>query len=87
MLAARGYCWCGAAGGIKAHSLLEDGEKFDLILADLVKDRLGGIGLLERSSHQFPDLPVALIMTTPHSLSGALEGIRKGAYDFLLLPF
>ena len=26
-------------------------------------------------------------MTTPHRLSAALEGIRKGAYDFLLLPF
>lgn len=86
ILTASGYSCCEVAGGIKALTLLEAGEEFDLILTDLVNDRLGGIGLLERRSHQFADIPVALMTTSPR-LGYALEGMRNGTFDYLLMPF
>jgi DNA-binding NtrC family response regulator len=86
MLTAGGYQCREATGGLKALTLLEAGEKFDLILTDLVNDRLGGIGLLEVKTEHFPDIPLALI-TTVGRLGYALEGMRNGAYDYLLMPF
>ena len=86
MLAAWGYECREATGGLKALTLLKAGENFDLILTDLVNDRLGGIGLLELKKEYFPDIPVALI-TTWRRLGYALEGMRNGAYDFLPIPF
>jgi DNA-binding NtrC family response regulator len=86
MLTARGYQCRKATGGLKALTLIEAGEKFDLILTDLLNDGLGGIGLLELKKEQFPDIPVALI-TPLRRLGYALEGMRNGAYDYLLMPF
>ena len=71
---------------MEALALLESGEKFELMLSDLMMANLDGIGLLERTKERFPDMPVVMV-TAVHDISVALAAIRNGAYDYLLKPF
>src|SRR5216683_2732098 len=86
MLATAGYKCHQAASGNEALALLESGEKFELMLSDLMMANLDGIGLLERTKERFPDMPVVMV-TAVHDISVALAAIRNGAYDYLLKPF
>ena len=62
--------------------MLNSGEEFELLLTNLMMPNLNGIGLLERTKEQFPDMPVVL-ETAVHDISVALAFIRNGAYDYL----
>jgi putative nucleotidyltransferase with HDIG domain len=75
-----------AGSGMEALALLESGEKFELMLSDLMMANLDGIGLLEKTKERFPDMPVVMV-TAVHDISVALAAIRNGAYDYLLKPF
>jgi DNA-binding NtrC family response regulator len=86
ILSGAGYECREAANGLEALQLLHAGEKFDLMLTDVMMDRLDGIGLLERTKVEFPEMPV--VMGSPvNDISVILIGLRKGAYDYLLYPF
>ena len=58
-----------AASGLEALSLLS-GDTFDLVLYDLMMPlhNFDGIGLLERTTKQYPDIPV-VIVTAVHDIS------------------
>src|SRR6266852_1868463 len=86
MLTTAGYKCHQAASGNEALALLESGEKFELMLSDLMMANLDGIGLLERTKERFPDMPVVMV-TAVHDISVALAALRNGAYDYLLKPF
>jgi putative nucleotidyltransferase with HDIG domain len=86
MLASAGHVCSQAASGLEALSILESGEEFALMLSDLMMAELDGIGLLERSKEQFPEMPVVMV-TAVHDISVALAAIRNGAYDYLPKPF
>jgi len=86
ILAAAGYKWQQASSGMEALALLNSGEKFELMLSDLMMADLDGIGLLERTKEKYPDMPVVMV-TAVHDISVALAAIRNGAYDYLLKPF
>ena len=86
MLSSANYKCRQAASGLEALALLESGEQFELMLSDLMMAELDGIGLLERTKEQFPDMPVIMV-TAVHDISVALAAIRNGAYDYLLKPF
>ena len=86
MLSAAGYRCAQAASGLQALSVLESGQEFELMLSDLMMAELDGIGLLERTKEQYPDMPVVMV-TAVHDISVALAAIRNGAYDYLLKPF
>ena len=86
MLTTAGYKCHQAGSGNEALALLESGEKFELMLSDLMMANLDGIGLLERTKERFPDIPVVMV-TAVHDISVALAAIRNGAYDYLLKPF
>jgi CheY-like chemotaxis protein len=73
----------GANSSREALSLIESGEEFDLILADLRMPDLDGVDLLEHTKDKYPDLPV--VMVTPN-ITVALDAIRNGAYDYVLRP-
>jgi len=66
--------------------MLNSGEKFELLLTNLMMPKLDGIGLLERTKEQFPEMPV-VVETAVHDTSVALACIRNGAYDYLLKLF
>ncbi len=86
MLTAASYTLPSAGSGQEALALLESGEKFDLMLSDLMMAEMDGIGLLERTKERFPEMPVVMV-TAVHDISVALAAIRNGAYDYLLKPF
>ncbi len=86
MLVAANYQCQEADSGYKALALLGSGERFDLILTDLMMANLDGIGLLEKIRAQYPDMPVVFI-TAVHDVEVALMCLRGGAYDYLLSPF
>lgn len=86
MLSSAGYQTRQAASGLKALEVLDSGAEFELMLSDLMMPDMDGIGLLERSKGNFPDMPVIMV-TAVHDISVALAAIRNGAYDYLLKPF
>lgn len=86
ILTAAGYECREATGALNGLSYLEAGQEFGLIVTDLVNDGLGGIGLLERTKHGFPDVRVVM-MTTMQRMGYAFEAMRNGAYDYIFKPF
>jgi DNA-binding NtrC family response regulator len=86
ILTTAGYHCRTAGDGLDALDVLNSGEEFELLLTNLVMPNLDGIGLLERTKEQFPDMPV-VVETATHDVSVALATIRNGAYDCLLKPF
>jgi CheY-like chemotaxis protein len=86
MLRDAGYDCISVPNGVDALALLESGEKFDLLLNDLMNSPMDGITLLERAQKGFPDLPV-IIATAVHDVSIVLAALHFGASDYLLLPF
>jgi len=86
MLQSQGYECQQAGSGLEALSLLKSGERFDLVLSDLMMADMDGIGLLERTKEKYPEMPVVMV-TAVHDISVALAAIRNGAYDYLLKPF
>lgn len=86
ILATAEYECLKAASGPEALALLESGEKFDLMLTDVMMPEMDGITLLERTKDKYPDMTV-VIMSTVHDGSVVLAAIRSGAYDYLLMPF
>jgi CheY-like chemotaxis protein len=86
MLASANFECHEAGDGLEALTLLDSGEEFDLVLADLLMPNLDGIELLERISERYPDLPV-VIVTAVHDIQVALQTLRNGAYDYLPKPF
>ncbi|MGD1001453.1 MAG: HD domain-containing phosphohydrolase [Candidatus Brocadiia bacterium] len=57
----------------------------DLVITDAMPT-LDGIQLLARIKEMFPDTQV-IVMAGPNALEYALEGMRRGAVDFLRKPF
>jgi len=86
MLCNAGFTCEQACSGVEALAILDSGQKFELMLSDLMMPELDGIGLLERAREKFPDMPVVMV-TAVHDISVALAAIRNGAYDYLLKPF
>ena len=77
-----------AASGLEVLSVLESENTFDLLLYDpmMPLPNFHGIGLLERTTKQYPDIPV-VIVTAVHDVSIALATMRNGAFDYLTKPF
>jgi len=86
MLVSAKYQCKEAASGVEALAILDAGEKFDLMLSDLMMANLDGIGLLEKIKEAYPDMAVIMV-TAVHDISVAFAAIRNGAYDYLLKPF
>ena len=65
---------------------MDAGQKFDLIIADLMMPQVGGIELLKATRDKWPDVPV-LIITGFASISSAVEATQLGAAGYLPKPF
>jgi signal transduction histidine kinase len=61
-------------------------QSFDVALFDLRMAPLDGMALLDVAREHHPHLPV-LIMTAHATIEGAVEAIRRGAFDYLTKPF
>ncbi len=79
-----GYtCTC-AYDGIQAADLLETGERFDLVLLDIMLPGANGYELLEYIKPL--EIPV-IFLTAKGSTEDKVKGLRLGADDYLVKPF
>jgi DNA-binding NtrC family response regulator len=61
-------------------------KKPDLLLVDIKMPGMDGMELLKRVKELDPDLPVIMITAFPH-VTGAVDAMKGGAYDYLPKPF
>src|SRR5256714_12751200 len=71
---------------MEALAVLESGEGFELMLSDVMRTNVDGIGMLEKPKERFRDMPVVMV-TAVHDIAVAVAALRNGAYDYLLKPF
>jgi CheY-like chemotaxis protein len=86
MLTSAGYECRTVAGGLDALALLESGEKFELLLTDLMNSPMDGLSLLERTKEKFPEIQV-VVASAVNDEDAIRACIRSGAYEYLVEPF
>jgi two-component system response regulator AtoC len=60
--------------------------RYDLVLSDVRMERAGGFDVLKAFTEKAPSTPVILI-TAFGDVTGAMEAIQRGAYDYVSKPF
>ncbi len=80
----KGYGVVPASGGKEALNKFR-GDRFDLVVTDLVMDEVDGLQILSHVKEQVPDSEV-IIMTGYASVSTAIEAMKKGAFHYLQKP-
>ena len=80
----KGYGVKTAENGEKALKKIAK-EHFDLVLSDLVMDKVDGITVLKYAKVKHPDLKV-ILLTAYGSMTSTIDALRLGADDFLLKP-
>ena len=77
-----------AYSGIEALKRLESGEKFDLILLDVMMPKMSGYEVCRkiRQEHSLFELPI-LMLTAKNQLQDIVLGFQSGANDYLSKPF
>ena len=60
--------------------------RYDLVLSDVRMDRRSGFDVLRAFTERAPETPVILI-TAFGDVTGAMEAIQRGAYDYVSKPF
>jgi two-component system response regulator AtoC len=63
-----------------------DDGRYDLVLSDVRMERVGGLDVLRAFTKKAPGTPVILI-TAFGDVTGAMEAIGHGAYDYVSKPF
>ncbi|KMP11680.1 hypothetical protein UR09_02790 [Candidatus Nitromaritima sp. SCGC AAA799-A02] len=58
---------------------------FDLVITDLMMERVDGIGVLKKAREIHPDILV-MVFTGYASLSSAIDALRLGAFDYMQKP-
>ncbi|HET6440690.1 MAG TPA: sigma-54 dependent transcriptional regulator [Anaeromyxobacter sp.] len=85
VLATEGHEVVEAADGREALANLSR-QPADLVVSDIRMPDLDGVQLLERMRELAPDVPVVLV-TAFGDVEGAVEAIRRGAFDYLAKPY
>ena len=83
-LEAEGYRVETASSGEEACQKLEQ-TAYDLIITDLVMDRVDGIQVLKKAKETHPETMV-LILTGYGNMSSAIDALRLNADDYMLKP-
>jgi DNA-binding NtrC family response regulator len=60
--------------------------RYDLVVSDVRMERSGGLDVLKAFTERAPATPVILI-TAFGDVTGAMEAIQRGAYDYVSKPF
>ena len=74
-----------AFSGMEALKTLQTNPNFDIVILDVKMPQMDGIETLQEIKKRFPLLEV--IMLTGHAtVESAIEGMRLGAFDYLMKP-
>jgi len=84
-LGMEGYAVRSASDGETGLALAR-GERFDLLLVDVMLPRLGGLEVVREVRQADPDLPV-LILSAKGQESDKVAGLQLGADDYMVKPF
>ncbi|MCI0694461.1 ATP-binding protein [candidate division KSB1 bacterium] len=87
-LARVNYDFVQAFNGEEALQAIDRGEKFDLVLLDIMMPKLSGYEVCKRIREKFlpSELPVIMV-TAKDQVADLLEGFASGANDYLAKPF
>ncbi|MDM8549477.1 ATP-binding protein [Desulfobacterales bacterium HSG2] len=87
-LASEHYSVTLAANGREAIAAIEDGEKFDLVLLDVMMPGMSGYEVCQRlrDTYSANELPVVML-TAKNQIDDLVAGFRSGANDYLTKPF
>jgi len=80
-----GYVTVGTQNGLDALKKIE-GDRFDLLIADIKMPGLTGLEVLEKTREKQIDVEV-IIITGFGSIGSVVEAMKKGAYDYVTKPF
>jgi signal transduction histidine kinase len=88
LLSIRDYRVTKAYNGAEALALIADGEKFDLVLLDVMMPKMSGYDVCRRlrEIYSLHDLPV-LMLTAKNQIQDVVLGLQVGANDYLPKPF
>jgi DNA-binding NtrC family response regulator len=84
-MAGFGYEVLEAEDGQQALDVLDE-EDVDLMLLDIRMPQKGGLEVLAHVTEHHSEIPVVL-MTGFSSVEGAVDAMKRGAYDYLMKPF
>jgi len=76
----------GVESAESAQNVIDKGEKFDLMVIDIVLPGISGVELLKIVKQKTPDQKV-IVMTGMLSIENTLTALREGAVEYLLKPF
>ncbi|MGB9764776.1 MAG: sigma-54-dependent transcriptional regulator [Candidatus Saccharicenans sp.] len=85
LLSSEGYQVEISASGEEALSKFQ-GQRYDLILLDLLMPGLDGLEVLKQIKRMDPEVPV-IIITAYASVESALTAMKMGAFDYIQKPF
>jgi DNA-binding NtrC family response regulator len=81
----RGFDILSAYTGLEALDMLSKHREIDVVILDVKMSGMDGIQTLEEIKHKFPITEV--IMLTGHAtVESAIEGMKLGAFDYLMKP-
>ncbi len=80
----RGY-QCQTAGDGESGIQMIENERFDIAILDLMMPGLNGLNTLRQIKEITKELPV-ILLTGHGSTKDGMEGMRIGAFDFLIKP-
>src|SRR5437868_9286909 len=86
ILAEDGHGVVGCADGAEAIERLERDGEFDAVVSDIRMVDVDGLEVLDWVRKQAPETPV-LLVTAFGNVDGAVEAIRRGAYDYISKPY
>ena len=74
--------------GLEALEILENGEKVDLILLDIMMPKMSGYKVCAKLREKYPahQLPVVML-TAKNQVTNIVTGFKFGANDYLTKPF
>lgn len=64
----------------------DEARSIELVLTDLRMPEVDGLSILRQYHPMKPTVPI-IIMTAHASIESAIEGLRKGAFDYIIKPF
>lgn len=79
-----GYNIATTTSGVQARAMVRDVE-YDLVLTDLHLDDGDGLDVLRAVHERYPET-ITIMLTGYASLESAIQGLRAGAYDYLVKP-
>jgi two-component system, NtrC family, response regulator AtoC len=86
ILAEDGHGVVGCADGAEAIETLERDGEFDAVVSDIRMVDVDGLEVLDWVRKRAPETPV-LLVTAFGNVDGAVEAIRRGAYDYISKPY